>query len=105
MFAEIPFKQIGYAPVEINFFVCTLQGKQSLPEAATHSWVLGEREEVGISTEEFHCTGPVTKQQGRRHNQKVTPTLDWLSVTPRKIMKNTGMFPLLLWWEETGVQR
>lgn len=40
------------------------QGKQGLSEAATHAWVLGEREKVGTSLKEFHCRGPLTTQQG-----------------------------------------
>jgi hypothetical protein len=66
VFNEKRLKQIDYAPVEVNLFVCTFQGKQSLPEAATHALVLGEREKVRPSMEEFHCPGPLTTQQGRR---------------------------------------
>jgi len=51
MFNEIRFKQIGYAPVEAKLLLYTFHGKPSLPEAATHEWVLGEREKVGTSLE------------------------------------------------------
>jgi len=84
MFNEMCFKQIGYAPVEVNLFVRTFQGKQSLPEATRHAWVLGERGKVGTSMEEFHCRSPLTTQQGRKPNQKFTRTLDLLPAIPRK---------------------
>jgi hypothetical protein len=66
MFTEIRLQRSGHAPVKK--IVCTFQGKQSLPEAATHAWVLGEREKVGNSVEEFHCRGPLTTQ-GRTSNE------------------------------------